>query len=107
MSLHNTCLLDLPNEILFLILKKLSNTDVLYSLLSINNQRLNNLAQDKTFTNILNFTHMSSDDEICSISDPILDRFCVHILPRICFQCQMSHSGIRFYGTYSSSCQLS
>ena len=40
MTLDNVQLFDLPNEILFLILKKLDNTDVLYSLLGINNLRL-------------------------------------------------------------------
>ncbi len=72
-------LFDLPNEIWFLILKKLDNMDVLYSLLGINNPRLNDLVQDKAFTSILNFVSMSSTDDICSI----LDRFCLDILPKI------------------------
>ncbi len=66
MTLNNVHLFDLPNEILFLILKKLDNTDVLYSLLGINNLRLNGLVQDKAFSSILNFV---------SISDRTLDRF--------------------------------
>jgi len=68
-------LLDLPDEILLMILKKLNNVDVLYSLLDINNGRLNIVAQENTFTNILKF--VSIDD----IS--IFDRFCIDILPRI------------------------
>ncbi|CAF2748567.1 unnamed protein product [Rotaria sp. Silwood2] len=77
-------LLDLPNEILFIILKKLENVDVLYSLLGINNQRLEIIAQEQIFTNILNFVSKSqSTDEISSISSTILDRFCISILPRI------------------------
>jgi hypothetical protein len=83
MNLHSVHLFDLPNEILFLILKKLDNIDVLFSLLDINTQRLDILAQQKTFTNNLNFVSMSSNDDLCSISDPILDRFFFHILPRI------------------------
>ncbi|CAF4308093.1 unnamed protein product, partial [Rotaria sordida] len=84
MNQHNVRLLDLPNEILFLILKKLDNIDVLYSLLDINNQRLNIIAQEQNFTNILNFVPISqSTDEISSISDAILNRFCIDILPRI------------------------
>ncbi|CAF3701396.1 unnamed protein product [Rotaria sp. Silwood1] len=84
MNQHNVCLLDLPNEILFLILKKLDNIDVLYSLLGINNQRLNIIAQEQNFTNILNFVSISqSTDEISSISAAILNRFCIDILPRI------------------------
>ncbi len=81
---HNVHLLDLPNEILFLILRKLGNVDVLYSLVGINNQRLENIAQQQIFTNILNFACMSqSTDKISSISASILDRFCISILPRI------------------------
>ncbi|CAF4057158.1 unnamed protein product [Rotaria sordida] len=77
-------LLDIPNEILFIILKKLENVDVLYSLLGINNKRLEIIAQEQIFTNILNFVSKSqSTDEICSISSTILDRFCISILPRI------------------------
>jgi hypothetical protein len=83
MTLLNVHLLDLPDEILFLILKKLDNIDVLYSLLNVNNQRLDNIAQDKTFSTILNFVSMSSNDNNCSISGPTLDRFCFSILPRI------------------------
>ncbi|CAF3672351.1 unnamed protein product [Rotaria sp. Silwood1] len=84
MNQHNIRLLDLPNEILFLILKKLDNIDVLYSLLGINNQRLNIIAQEQNFTNILNFVSISqSTDEISSISAAILNRFCIDILPRI------------------------
>ena len=84
MNQHNVHLLDLPNEILFFILKKLNNIDVLYSLLDIDNQRLDIIAQDQIFTNILNFVSISqSTNEISSISGSILDRFCVDILPRI------------------------
>jgi hypothetical protein len=75
MSRSNIHLLDLPNEVLFIILRKLNNIDVLYSLLDINNGRLDILAQDKIFTNILNFI------DIDNIS--LIDRFCIDILPRI------------------------
>ena len=40
MNKHNVHLLDLPNEIEFLILFKLDNINVLYSSMGINNQRL-------------------------------------------------------------------
>jgi len=73
-------LLDLPDEILLIILKKLDNIDVLYSLLDINNERLNILAEEKIFSNILNFV---SIDNISSIDRLKLDRFCINILPRI------------------------
>jgi hypothetical protein len=69
-------LLDLPNEILIIILKKLDNIDVLYSLFGINNERLDALVEDGIFTNILNFVRT------LSITDLMLDRFCAYILPR-------------------------
>lgn len=73
-------LLDLPNELLLNIFKRLSNMDVLYSLSGTNNERLNLLVQSEIFTNTLNF--VSNDaDTICSVNDLILDRFCLNILP--------------------------
>ncbi|CAF4149779.1 unnamed protein product [Rotaria magnacalcarata] len=71
-SIH---LLDLPDEILLIILKKLNNIDVLYSLLDINNGRLNILAQENTFINTVKFITI---DDMC-----LIDRFCSDILPRI------------------------
>src|SRR5690349_6876912 len=70
-------LLDLPNEILLIILHKLDNIDVLYSLFGINNKRLDILIKDDIFTNILNFVRTSS------ITPMKLDRFCTYILPQI------------------------
>ncbi|CAF2941966.1 unnamed protein product [Rotaria sp. Silwood2] len=75
-------LLDLPNEILFNILKKLDNVDVLYSLFGINNDRLDSIAREETFSNILNF--VSTVHNII-INDSIVDRFCNKILPQICY----------------------
>ncbi|CAF1216291.1 unnamed protein product [Adineta steineri] len=75
MNRSNVHLLDLPDEILLLILKNLNNINVLYFLLDINNRRLNNLARENIFSNILKF------DSIDNIS--IIDRFCNDILPRI------------------------
>jgi hypothetical protein len=81
MSQDNVSLLDLPNEMLFHILKKLENVDVLYSLLGIKNQRLDIIAQEQIFSNILNLFPISqSSDEI---SGPIFHRFCNSILPKI------------------------
>jgi hypothetical protein len=70
MNQSNLHLLDLPTEILFMIMKKLDNMDVLYSLLDVKNQQLDIIAQDNT-------------DEIFSPNDTIIDRFCINILPRI------------------------
>ncbi|CAF3138493.1 unnamed protein product [Rotaria sp. Silwood2] len=80
MSRSDVNLLDLPDEILLIILKKLNNIDVLYSLLDDNNKHLYSLAQEKIFTNTLNFV---SIDNISSINQHKRDRFCIHILPKI------------------------
>jgi hypothetical protein len=75
MSRSSVNILDLPNEVLLIILRKLSNIDVLYSLLDINNGRFDILAQEKSFSNILNFVYIDN------IS--LIDRFSTNILPRI------------------------
>ena len=75
MNRSNVHLLDLPDEILLIILNKLNNVEVLYSLFDINNGRLNILTQENTFTNILKF--VTIDDT------SLLDQFCIDILPRI------------------------
>jgi hypothetical protein len=80
MNRLNVSLLDLPNEILFYILKKLNNTDVLYSLFDINNERLDAMVREETFSTTLNFA--STDHNTTNI-DSILDRFCDGILPQI------------------------
>jgi hypothetical protein len=83
MNQSNVRFVDLPNEILFIILKKLDNMDVLYSFLGVDNQRLDMIVQGKTFTETLNFVLTASLDDILSIADSILNRFCINILPRI------------------------
>jgi hypothetical protein len=45
-----TQLMDLPDEIIMIILKKLDNVEVLYSLMDINS-RLNLILHDSSFTN--------------------------------------------------------
>ncbi|CAF1483655.1 unnamed protein product [Adineta steineri] len=65
-------LLDLPDEILLIILKKLGSVDVLYSLLNIN-KRLDQMARSIDNTKFLNF----------SINNVQLNRFCCEILPQI------------------------
>ncbi|CAF4459044.1 unnamed protein product, partial [Rotaria magnacalcarata] len=63
--------------------EKLDNTDVLYSLLDVDNQRLNTLVHDKSFTNTINFVLTTITDDVLSIADSILDHFCISILPKI------------------------
>ncbi|CAF1364748.1 unnamed protein product [Rotaria sordida] len=80
-------LVDLPNEILLMILKRLDNINVLYSLMGTFDGQFDILLQDNIFTNTLNMISRSStdndDDDIYSIDDQILDRFCIDILPKI------------------------
>lgn len=84
MTQYNGHILDLPDEILLLILKKLDNIDVLYGLLGINNRRLDVIAQEKIFTDVLNFVSISDlTEEISPISSSVLNQFCNDILPRI------------------------
>lgn len=82
MDLFDIHLLDLPDEMLLTILNKLDNADVLYSLLGINNKRLENIIQHESFCNTLNIASMTQNTRIIH---SILDRFCNNILPRICF----------------------
>ncbi|CAF2481578.1 unnamed protein product [Rotaria sp. Silwood2] len=95
---------DLPDEIILIILKKLHNCDVLYSLIGVN-KRLDTIANDLIFTSNLtlisrikkrfetigndpfftrNLTLIKSFDGLsCQFTDVILDRFCLEILPKI------------------------
>ena len=73
---------DLPDEILLIILKKLKNIEVLYSLMGVN-KRLDQIAHDYNFTNSLTLLEYCSYDHIYSLPDPILDRFCLQILSEI------------------------
>ena len=72
--------LNLPNEMLFYILKKLENVDVLYSFFGINNERLDSIVENETFSNTLHFV---STIHNTTVIDSIVDRFCNYILPRI------------------------
>jgi hypothetical protein len=83
MSRSNTTLFDLPNEILLIILKKLDNMDVLYSLMDVDNQRLDMIVREEAFTKSLNFILTTITDDVLSIGDSTLDRFCRNILPKI------------------------
>jgi hypothetical protein len=84
MNRSNFHLFDLPNEMLFNILKKLDNVDILYSLFDINNERLDSITREEMFSNTLNLT---STVHGTTISDLILGRYCNCILPQI--QCNV------------------
>jgi hypothetical protein len=77
--------LDLPDEILFIIFKKLNILDVLYSLVDVN-QRFNQLVFDPFYIRNLDITSMTMKaffDRTFSIDNHILDKICQNILPRI------------------------
>ncbi|CAF4642625.1 unnamed protein product [Rotaria sp. Silwood2] len=86
---------DLPDEILIIILKKILNLEVLYSLIGVNH-RLNTIAHDSIFTSHLTLMRYFSDDSIYPLSDPTLNRFCLQILPEI-------HHKIKWLDLESSS----
>ncbi|CAF4203359.1 unnamed protein product [Adineta steineri] len=68
-------LLDLPDEILLAIFKKLGTIDAFYSLWNIGNNRLDNFLRDETLTNNIDLT---SVDDIT-----ILNQALLYILPQI------------------------
>jgi hypothetical protein len=84
MNMNHLCiqLTDIPDEILLLILNKLINIEVLYSLIGVN-IRLDKIASDPVFTEHLTLMTRSSNGVIKSLDVSILDRFCSNILPRI------------------------
>ena len=73
---------DLPDEILVIIFKKLNNIILLYSLMGIN-KRLDKILHDSIFTSNLTLLTYLSYDSIYSLCNPMLDRFCLEILPKI------------------------
>lgn len=78
----NINILDLPNEMLLTIFKKMNKIDVLYSLVNVNEQ-LNQLIFDPLYIDDLDLTRKSLFDTICQIDNQILDRICEDILPKI------------------------
>ncbi|CAF1170256.1 unnamed protein product [Rotaria sp. Silwood1] len=79
----STELNNLPDEILMIILKKLFNTEVLYSLIDVN-KRLNTIVRDPIFTSHLTLMRCFSDNSNYPLPDLMLNRFCSQILPSIC-----------------------
>ena len=85
---NNNCLhiFDLPNEILFMIFKKLNITDVLHSLVDVNKQ-FDRLSLDSLYVRDLDMTDImtinSLYDETSSIDTKILSKIYEKILPCI------------------------
>lgn len=85
-------LTDLPDEILMIIFQKLKNIELLYYLTDVN-PRLDCILNESIFTNrlvLLRFIsgHLVDSKSLVScraypLLDPILDRFCERILPKI------------------------
>ncbi|CAF1462398.1 unnamed protein product [Adineta ricciae] len=75
-------LLDLPDEILVFILKKMNVVDTLYRQSAIHD-RLDRLLFDHLYVDELDFTIKSWDNSISPMNDLIIDRVCEQILPHI------------------------
>ncbi len=79
-------ILDLPNEILFIIFKELSMVDVFYSFENVN-RRFNRLALDSLYIRHLDMTTLrnikSEYDQISPIDTQVLSEICVKLVPRI------------------------
>jgi len=78
-------ILDLPNEILFIIFNKLNMVDVLYSLVDVT-QRFDQLVLNPHYIRNLDLTSTTMKsyfDIIYSIDNQVLERICRNILPRI------------------------
>ncbi|CAF1052266.1 unnamed protein product [Adineta steineri] len=82
MNCRTVHLLDLRDEILLILLKKLGSVDALYSLLNVN-KRLDQMARSIDNTNSLNFFNILSNDQFLSMNNVQLDGFCNEILPQI------------------------
>jgi hypothetical protein len=72
---------DLPVELLVIIFRKLNNCDLFYSLFGINKQ-LDRILNDPLFTNDLRLVS-SADDVIHPLSNAMMERFCLEVLPKI------------------------
>jgi len=75
-------LLDLPDEILLMILNNLHSVQIMYSLEGVN-KRLDAMAVSISNSKIIHLAKCLYDD-VSSIYDAILDRICSDILSRIC-----------------------
>ena len=75
-------LADISDEILLLILNKLSNIEVLYSLIGVN-IRFDKIASDPLFTNHLTLLKRSSNGIIKPLDDRTFDCLYFQILPKI------------------------
>lgn len=80
MKHSTTNLMDLPDEIIVIILKKLDNVQVLYSFMNIN-ARFNRILRDSVFTNQINL--IITNDLSLIQPERLFHRFFLEILPKI------------------------
>lgn len=105
-------IMDLPDEIILIIWNKLNKIDALYSFLNVN-RRFDKLIRDKIYTRSIELIKINCDEEDnCSLSDKILDRFCLNILPQIHYSVEQlivesySMERILYAGAYPRLCKL-
>ncbi len=83
---NNKYILDLPDEILLIIFKKLNIIDVLYSLVDVN-QRFDRLALNPLYIHDLDMTTIMTNNSTYNqtflIDTQVLSRICQKILSRI------------------------
>ena len=78
-------LVDLPNEIFLMVMKKLNMNDVLYSLVDVH-ERWNDLVLNPLYVRRVDLTCVKvtpSDDWIYSTDDHVVERICRDVFPRI------------------------
>ena len=81
MNYSRAHLMKLPDELLLIILKKLDNIDVLFSLMGLDT-RLDQIIRDPCFTAEIDLIQLNNN-ETCGQVDTYIDRFCLDILPEI------------------------
>ena len=99
-------LIDLPDEVLLLILKNLDNIEVLYLFIDLN-KRFNKLVHDSIFTNHLTMIRCSSNGSFDRLDDQILNRFCSQILPSIYHTVRAQKSLVFFIFTHKRIARVS
>ncbi|CAF0922974.1 unnamed protein product [Rotaria sordida] len=75
-------ILDLPDEMLLIILSKLDMVDVFYSLVNLN-KRFNQLVFDPLYIHHLDLTVKTSFVHNSPVDNQIFDQICTKILPRL------------------------
>ncbi|CAF4499091.1 unnamed protein product [Rotaria sp. Silwood2] len=76
-------IMNLLDEIILIIWNKLNKIDVLYSFLNVS-KRFDKLIRDKIYTHSIELIKTNCEEkDNCSLSDQILDRFCLDTLPQI------------------------